>query len=276
MKVIVLGSGPAGLMSAQAVLDAMNDNMDGTLAMMIISRKQKSPLYGAQYLHQPIPRVTPPEGRRIAYHLRGEVDEYRRKVYGQMWDGTVSAEDLEASHMGWDIRATYDLLWDRWEDAIIDMEVDPVALTNLNVHHEPDLIINSIPRPALCHRGHLFGATEVWAAGDAPELGIRLPYQATPDAVVCNGESSPLWYRMSNVFGHTTVEWPGSTALVPVKTASKVRKPTSHDCDCWSDLPMLHVGRYGEWTKGVLSHTAYFKSYRKVDEMIGAASVAAE
>ena len=270
MKVIVLGSGPAGLMAAQGVLDAHNHNAAGDLQMMILSRKVKSPLYGAQYLHQPIPGVTPDKWHTVLYSLRGDADSYRRKVYGQMWGGTVSAQELDKSHAAWDIRATYDRLWALWEYSINDMNIDPVALTNLNIHNEPDLIVNSIPRPALCHRGHAFGATEVWAAGDAPALGIRLPYHATPDTITCNGEDYPAWYRMSNVFGHTTVEWPGSLPKVPVSTASRVQKPTSHECDCWSELPLLHVGRYGEWTKGVLSHTAYFNAYKRVDEMIGA------
>lgn len=272
MKVIVLGSGPAGLMAAQGVLDAHNRNMDGDLKIMILSRKVKSPLFGAQYLHAPIPGVTPEPWRTVAYHLLGDADDYRRKVYGQLWDGTVSAQDLDSAHAAWDIRATYDRLWVMWEHSIIDVNIDPVALTNINVMHEPDLIINSIPRPALCHRGHSFGATEVWAAGDAPELGIRLPYNSPPDTVTCNGEDNPSWYRMSNVFGHTTVEWPGSLKAVPVTTASRVKKPTSHDCDCWSDLPMMHVGRYGEWTKGVLSHTAYNKALTRCDNMLGARS----
>lgn len=277
MKIVVLGSGPAGLMAVQGVFDAHHENFDGNLQLMVLSRKEKSPLYGAQYLHQPIPRVTPPEGRGISYLLRGDPDDYRRKVYGQLWDGTVSAEDLDATHMGWDIRATYDRLWESWSGSITDMNIDPVALTNVNAMHEPDLIINSIPRPSLCHQGHAFGATEVWAAGDAPSLGIRLPYSSPPYSVICNGEDSPAWYRMSNVFGHTTVEWPGSLGNVPVSTASRVKKPTNHNCDCWSGLPMIHVGRYGEWSKGVLSHTAYFKAYKKVDEMmIGAGSAATE
>lgn len=281
MKVIVLGSGPAGLMAAQGIADALENCASedmippGGAEMSIISRKVKSPLYGAQYLHQPIPRMTPPEPRAISYQMRGSTDDYRRKVYGQMWDGTVSPEDLAGNHMGWDIRATYDALWERWEPIISDVDIDPIGLRNI-LTDDPDLIINSIPRPVLCHQGHSFGATEVWAAGDAPELGINLQYRCTPFSVVCNGDDNPSWYRMSNVFGRTTIEWPGSLKAVPVTTATRVQKPTQHQCDCWADAPMEHVGRYGEWSKGVLSHTAYFKAYKRIDELIGAASAAAE
>jgi hypothetical protein len=108
-------------------------------------------------------------------------------------------------------------------------------------------------------------------------MGIRLPYKCPTNMVVCNGEDNPAWYRMSNVFGHTTVEWPGSLAQVPVASAARVKKPTSHNCNCWAETsPMIHVGRYGAWEKGVLSHTAYFTAYRTVDEMIGGKGAAAK
>lgn len=289
---MVLGSGPAGLMAAQAVVDAHLDEWGGDpienlkriqdeelLGVAILSRKVKSPMYGAQYLHRPIPRVTPDEPVAVSYQMRGSSDDYRRKVYGRMWDGTVSPEDLEDEHQAWDIRATYDRLWALWETSITDTMVDPTLLASfINGDEPPDIIINSIPRPAVCHFGHSFGATDIWAAGSAPELGIRLPYQCPPNMVICNGDDSPSWYRMSNVFGRTTVEWPGELTNIPVNTGSRVKKPTRHDCDCWADspVPFTHVGRYGEWSKGVLSHTAYFKTYSKIQKMMGVESATAE
>jgi hypothetical protein len=278
MRVLVLGSGPAGLFAAQAAMDAHARNGESG-GVAVISVREKSPLYGAQYLHSPIPGVTPAEGRSIAYELRGTSSDYRRKVYGQAWDGNVSPEDLGGHHTGWDIRATYDKLWARWFENIMDDRIDPARLRHHLHNDQPHLVINSIPKPQLCYDpGHNFSATEVWAAGDAPALGITLPYRCMFDSVVCNGEEYPSWYRMSNVFGHTTVEWPGTLAQVPITTASRVKKPLSHNCDCWQSgsPPWLDVGRYGEWSKGVLSHTAYFRAYKRVDEMIGAASAAAE
>lgn len=276
MKVIVLGSGPAGLMAAQGVHDAHKMVDDDGLRISILSKQRISTLYGAQYLHQPIPSITPPTGATIDYRLTGTNDEYRRKVYGGGWDGKVSPEDLEGIHTGWDIRATYAELVRRWEPAIQDGVVDPTSLVNLiNSPEAPDLIINTIPRPQLCHAGHNFGATEIWAAGDAPDLGIRIPYQCPEFTVHCNGTGDQAWYRISNVFGHKTVEWPGWISMVPVRTAAKVKKPTRHDCICWSDspVPVMHVGRYGEWSKGVLSHTAYYNALGRTGEMLAQGSL---
>jgi hypothetical protein len=270
MNIVVLGSGPAGLMAAQGAADAAA-GAGQDLNIAIITAGGPSPLYGAQYLHEPIPGFTKPEEKvAVGYTLRGHVDDYRRKVYGNLWDGTVSPEDLSESHDGYDIRGTYRRLWEEWESAINIAHIDPFGMSRVfDDVRPPSLVINSIPRPVLCHAGHSFGATEVWAAGDAPELGISIPYTCPKNMVVCNGEDSPAWYRMSNIFGRTTVEWPGELKMVPVKTAAKVQKPTKHNCDCWSDSQMIHVGRYGEWSKGVLSHTAYVKAYAEVTKMVG-------
>lgn len=268
MKAIVLGCGPAGLMAVHGLRHACGD-FQRPLEVMAFSRMNKSALHGAQYLHEPIPFATPIHGRRIDYQLRGDPYSYRMKVYGRLWDGRVSPEDLHDPHPGWDIRATYDTLWSLYQKYIIHADVHPAVVGQILDQRKPDIIINSIPRDQLCHQGHTFGCTEVIAAGDAPALGIRVPFSCPDETVICNGEDNPSWYRMSRVFGHTTVEWPGAVGRVPVASAAKVRKPTYHNCDCWPELK--HVGRYGRWEKGVLSHTAYNDAYNMVKEYVQAA-----
>jgi hypothetical protein len=239
------------------------------LYLDIFSKKKRSPLYGAQYLHRPIPFVTDEDSITVTYTLRGSSDDYRRKVYGRMWTGTVSPEDLIGEHTAWDIRTTYKRLWDAYAPAVKDSTIEPASIGPLLEAY--DLVINSIPRPQLCTREHHFGATVITAAGDAPELGIRLSnlgYRCPENMVVCNGEEAPQWYRMSNVFGHMTIEWPDDD--VPVKSASRVRKPTDTNCDCWPAV--MHVGRYGSWSKGVLSHTAYFDTLDAVSQRLANAS----
>lgn len=267
MKVLVLGCGPAGLMAAHAVAGECA-RADVWCEVYVVSKKRKSQLFGCQYLHRPIPGVTPANGEHISYQLRGHADDYRLKVYGKKYVGSVSPEDLAGEHMGWDIRTTYDRLWAMWEDSIHERELHPNSLLQIIGEAHWDMIISSIPKPELCHQGHHFGATEIWAAGDAPELGVSVQsmYRCPDNMVICNGEESPVWYRMSRVFGHTTVEWPGDVNDVPIPTAARVQKPTQNDCNCWPDIK--HVGRYGSWTKGVLSHQAYFDARAHAEAVI--------
>ena len=48
----------------------------------------------------------------------------------------------------------------------------------------------------------------------------------------------------------------------PLEGVAAVRKPLTTDCNCHPDW--LHVGRYGRWTKGVLSHDAYFATMARL------------
>lgn len=255
MKVAVFGCGPAGLMAAHAASLSKAE-------VTIFSRGEPSPLYGAQYLHDSIPG-TPSEmepGTKVEYMLDGDVDGYRRKVYGRLWDGVVSPEDLVGEHWAWDIRATYRFLWEKYKHLITPVEVEPFMLGQAVDGN--DVVFNSIPRDVLCVKDHSFGHTNIVAAGDAPALGIRLPFSCPNNQVICNGKDSPTWYRMSRVFGHTTVEWPGSIGRVPITTAATVKKPTKTNCDCWPGVK--HIGRYGRWEKGVLSHTAFWDAWEAV------------
>jgi hypothetical protein len=105
---------------------------------------------------------------------------------------------------------------------------------------------------------HRFESETVWAVGDAPERGIFCPVTVPSWTVQCNGEENPRWYRASNVFGYKTCEWPGEKAP-PVQDIAKVEKPISTTCDCWLDGNYLRLGRFGTWTKGVLSHEGYYQ-----------------
>ena len=254
MKVVILGCGPAGLMAAHGAIAG------GADIVQILSKRRKSELFGAQYLHAPIPNAPLQDHVRITYTLDGNAADYRHKVYGPQWDGSVSPEDLIEPHSAWDIRATYDWLWETYQRYIADIDL---AASDIGVLAESsDVVISTVPRPALCVRGHTFGSADVWAAGDAPERGIRIPYACDENTVRCNAEPVPLWYRLSNVFGYHTVEWPalGDTRM-PI-AASLVRKPTFHNCDCHPTV--VHAGRYGRWEKGILSHTAYYDALNAV------------
>lgn len=257
-KVAVLGCGPAGLMAAHALYTH-------GAPVKVFSRKQKSTMYGAQFLHRPIPDMTPRDSTAsIEYMLRGTAEGYRSKVYGPHWDGTVSPEDFTGMVRAWDIRATYDALWDKYENFITDVVIHAGVIRSLMDNGWS--IVNSIPKPALCYQDHDFASTEIIAAGDAPDIGIDIGkmYRCIDDTVICDGTADVAWYRLSRIYGHTTVEWPGGISRVPVVTASRVKKPLQHWCNCWPD--MIDVGRYGTWHKGVLSHDGYFKMIAMMED----------
>lgn len=248
MRALILGAGPAGLLAAHALASKNHD-------IVIVSRKRKSELFGAQYLHRAIPGIAYGPGEPVSYRLHGTADGYRSKVYGPGATLGVSPEELGADHLAWNIRSAYAMLWERYREFIQDEYLDAAGLRLLIGRLHPELVVSSIPAPVLCDQGHSFTSQKVWAIGDAPERGVYCPVKNIPAmTVVCNGEVNPGWYRASYVYGYRTAEWSWNSP--PSRwQAAEVVKPLSNDCDCWPGV--LRVGRYGAWTKGVLSHTAY-------------------
>jgi hypothetical protein len=249
----ILGCGPAGLFAAASAEAA-------GLSVRIYSKARPSRMFGAQYLHAPIPGLT--EERDcfdLEYVLRGTVDGYRAKVYGPGSNAETSPERLLGFHRAWNIRTAYERAWERYENLVEHAELRPEAVEALAQtarSAKRTLVISSLPAPVLCLRRdlHRFEVAEIWAMGDAPEMGQYAPVTVTPETVVCNGEDSPRWYRAANILGHRSVEWP-SGQKPPVNGVAKVQKPLWTNCDCQPGV--IRVGRYGTWTKGILSHQAY-------------------
>lgn len=256
-SVAILGCGPAGLLVAHAASQCGWD-------FQIFSKKQKSQLHGAQYLHQPIPYLECGRPRVIRYQLRGSAEQYRLKVYGPDWDGTVSPEDFWEAHYGWDLRLAYSDLWIEYEQQIHD-----VNLTRWNGHASMwgayDLVISTVPRTIWDEDRTHFESTKIFAVGDAEMPHVEPPYRPEPFSVICEGSPKVPWYRVSNIFGYCTIEWPWDNydygfKPSPHPRAVAVTKPLRYTGDAASDI--VHLGRYGAWQKGVLTSDVFFEAIK--------------
>lgn len=266
-RVGILGCGPAGLAAAHAAARMGYEPI-------VFSRKVKSTLYGSQYLHQPIPGITQSGAVNVTYRLDGgSYEDYQRKVYGRTVPPSSEpdqenefAQTGRVTRHAWDIRQTYDDLWDRYSPYVQDLEFGRFRDTSYVLHGMGRMVkvYSTIPRPLLClyPHTHRFHYAEAWAAGEAPDLGIVLlrddPGAPTfyPYHIVFHAGPDVPYYRSHNVFGHRTIEWPyahGKPADYP--TASVVKKPLGTDCDCWPQITKL--GRYGAWDKSQLVNHAY-------------------
>lgn len=264
----VFGAGPAGLLAAYAAKEAGYDvQVFSAPSKDSHGQVAKSLLFGCQYLHRPIPEVTASAGKAVAYALQGSVEDYRRKVYGDQWEGRVSPDEYgpETGHYAWNLRQAYDRLWD-WAqsmDMLVSCRLTPEAAHPLYADQSLT-IISTIPALAMCRHpeDHKFLTQDIWAMGetdhDLDSDDRALPYRAPDMSVVCNGEDAPRWYRAATVFGYSTLEWPQG-AKPPITGVAAVRKPLSTDCDCYTQASRWYrAGRYGRWTKGVLVDTAYY------------------
>lgn len=261
MSVVIFGCGPSGLLAAHAAALHREE-------FYIVSVKRPSQLFGCQYLHDAIPglRSTRMAPVMVDYQLRGTPEEYAEKVYGPEAAGLrVSPSVLLGKHPAWDIRSTYQELWDLYHLRIIDEKVVPEEVPAIMNYFWADRYITTIPAPSLCSNpGHSFRSTTSWAVGDAPELGQEAPSSAPEFTVVCDGTKDVGYYRDSNVFGYATVEWPGWRSKPPIRGVVPFEKPLRTTCDCWPEI--RRVGRYGKWEKGVLAHHAFEEAMRIIEE----------
>jgi hypothetical protein len=269
-KVAVLGCGPAGLLAAHgAALCGHN--------VTIFSKKQKSPMQGAQYMHIEIPDIRLPEPGIINYTLVGSVENYRKKVYKSGdTDITVSPQQYQGVHKCWDLRLTYAMLWGRWSRSIVDHVITHESLTKIVSRY--DFVFSTIPAQSLClHQyangpGHEFSYVPVWIdnmwSGPLPQEDPEL--WVGNNLVICNGLNVNKgsrgslartgWYRTSHIYHHTNTEWTSPDFIPddrshPPGRIWRVRKPIGTNCDCWPTI--IRAGRYGKWTKGVLTHQAF-------------------
>lgn len=243
-------------MAAHAAAITNND-------VVIVSKKRKSYMRGAQYLHMPIPM----HSRNpfvVKYMLEGTADGYRNKVYGPDPRIQVSPESLVGEHFAWDIREAYDGLWRAYNSYIQDTEINPTNLEHAITLLSPDLVISSIPAPAICKNpNHLFHQQNVWAT----EMCRYGETTGEDNIVVCSGRPDDPWYRTSRIHGWENTEY--SDGSEPPLSADKIHsvvKPISHNCDCWPDI--VRVGRYGTWTKGILSHSAFYDTARLLESKV--------
>jgi hypothetical protein len=268
LKIAILGCGPAGLLIAHAA------RLSGHQPI-IFSKKQISPMRGAQYQHVPIPGLPQLKPQLLRYTLLGSMNAYRERVYGARDpDIRVSPEDFDGVQKIWDLRHTYRLLWNSLHASIIDRRVSSHLISNLLGAF--DHVFSTIPAPLLCElqnipgeiavRDHDFKFVNAWidSCWQGPLPGEDDLWRDVQHLVVCNG--LPLnnyrninWYRTSHIFNNVNTEWSTLDGMpdnykVPGKLAS-IRKPVSNTCTCWPTV--IRAGRYGSWTKGVLTHNAF-------------------
>jgi hypothetical protein len=246
-KVLVLGCGPAGLMVAHALTKA------GVTFEIMAPFAKPSYISGAQYLHSYVPGLGL-RGReeKLAYVRIGTEEGYARKIYGDaIPPSATSWSRFPDAVEAWPLRAAYDALWDRYHSHIIEERISWGLLLDLLPLY--GAVFSTAPLTELVPRGllHIFQYQDVWITpGDFQD-------EATPyNTIVYNGTVDDSWYRRSNIFGHTSIEFPAEPNDVTLGEVKRIRKPLAYTGP--DPIPQIYkFGRYGTWQKKVLVDDAY-------------------
>jgi len=249
MVVGIFGCGPAGLFAAQAAQMLGHD-------VVIVSRKIKSNIYGAQYLHKPIPGLSVPASKGIVKTFRlGTAEGYATRVYG---DGKrrTSYDIAQDEREAWDLRATYDVAWEKFQAQINHQLLDGDAV--IQYQAICDKVISTVPLWVICMRPdiHMFNSVSIMVTRRMEYTGLTTYFGHESNGVVYNGTNYGNWYRTSHVFGHSSTEAIASAEFLKEnRDAEPGFKIISSNCDCHPGI--TRAGRMGRWQAGVLTHHAF-------------------
>jgi hypothetical protein len=253
LKVAVLGCGPAGLIAAHSAVTMGHE-------VTVLSRKRRSPMFGAMYLHEPIPMISPlkPE-MYIDVHKTGTRQGYAEKVYGDP-EAPVSWDIFkEGETPGWDLKAAYAELWERYSDLIEDVQFTPESVSKLS--REFDRVFTTIPATATClDWRHEFKKVTIDV--------VHGPTGNEQNIMWYNGSifhDSPAWYRYSRINRYESWEFGDGQIPANIPTeiliksvrVSRGMKPLTTTCDCHPDI--IRLGRFGKWDKHAFTHHAYLE-----------------
>lgn len=244
MKVAVLGSGPAGLLATHAC------KLHGH-EVTVYSKKEPSPMGGAQYLHRDIPGVSGLRKGMITYLKMGTSMGYASKVYGDRNAPTSWEHFKDGEHGAYSLKDLYTRLWQFYSGIIRHGTLYPDNIEMLCAAY--DLVFSTIPAERLCEDWdrHKFNSREIAL--------IRQPVLRANNTVLYSGRPEDKWYRTSVIFGQPWTEFPIDAVDRYVADVAYGIKPLDTDCTCHigTHPNFFRLGRFGQWKKGVLTHHAY-------------------
>jgi len=254
MNVAVLGCGPAGLLAAYAAEELGHQ-------VTILSRKQKSEMFGAMYLHEPIPGLCDDEPEfQVQVTKIGSRAGYANNVYGDP-GADVSWDKFEDGLTpAWSLSSLYRYLWSVYEDKIVDVTLGPTVVRDLAKEYERTF--SSIPARLLCENWHhSFTSAHIWVIHGHVKAtsGNMMVYNGLPYSGL------PSWYRYSLIQGYQSWEFSSrhtqatltARSVLDHLTLTEGWKPLLTNCDCHPEI--TRIGRFGKWDKHVFTHHSYFE-----------------
>jgi len=239
-SIAIVGCGPSGLLAAHAV------HKLGVMPVIYATEKKPSRLWGAMYLHESIEGLTNERPDALITILKdGTAEGYAKKVYGDA-DHPVSWHHFsEGDSPMWSLRVAYERLWMMYKNRIRSREINHIGLHELT--QEFSAVICTAPKPRFCLQPdkHLFTSQPIW-------IRVVNNKYLEGNLMAYNGREEIPWYRMSHIDNILSFEY---AAKPPFQGLLEGKKPIENNCDCWPTV--LWTGRFGSWTKGVLTHHVF-------------------
>lgn len=262
-RVLILGGGPSGLMSAWA---AMKNGWE----VVLFDRHRpasRGANHGVFVLHDPLDIPSLPEvflettvmGIPATVDSREYAKHYSRKVYGNDTTPNSVVKYMNGKRVWNPVNAmsfAIDLLSVERASFFVEGELTKgmEQVNQLARNVEADAIISTVPLSLFAPEAP---SEKVWVySGEAPAHEAFMLYNLDPRVP---------WYRCSAVFGKFVMEYvpgyipfanPGCTEVTKVLPWSP-RVDAMRQLALAANRPILFTGRFGAWDKDVLVDTTY-------------------
>jgi hypothetical protein len=192
----------------------------------------------------------------LTYRVRGSGEEYQKKVYGESSVPFVSIKNVTDGKEvpAWNLRQIYERLWDVYGKLVVETEISPEFMEKMSAGHPFDVIFSSVPLSAICRATIDMDVQHSFRSQPVRIHNAALWEDMPNNTIVYDGTEEHSYYRMSKIFGVGSTEW-GATAPLPPVSTKTVSKPIATNCNCFPWVQ--RIGRFGAWTKGVLTMHAF-------------------
>lgn len=253
MNVCIIGSGPAGLMAAQACLDL------GVTYKVLSMRVEPSKIAGTQHMQWlPPSLISRLPMREMLFMKHGEEGIYAEKSFGHPDAPSGWSKIPVGTVPTWSMRGANELLWSIHEERVEEAEIKPDYLPVMVERFQ--LVVLAAPLLAFCLRPdqHSFRRRITWMVSRDSGVPER------PDLVVYNGDPESSFYRFGITDGIENFEMGEEDYIRACKNGGpplgltdwrKVVRPLNNNCRCHPSV--IRAGRMGRWRFGVLAHEAY-------------------
>lgn len=250
MKVGILGTGIAGFVAAHAVAQFDPD------ATIVMYGPNRAPIQtGARFFEREIPGLDT-VNRMCRVESIGDFDDYKTKIGNPISKYFKPRPDFLAFNY-WE---AYQELWKIYNSTVIQLEPD-YELIHGNTWDDFDYLFNTAARPNFYPKEdhQMFAATRHWRIDDSDD-GPRNPYvvgyaKHGLNKMIFDGSPSSSWFRITQLFGLMSVEWPFNkkppitgTYLEILPLGVPKELGLRHVTPNWRGTKALaHVGAVAQW-----------------------------
>lgn len=248
MKVVILGSGLAGLLAAKAAEDCGVD-----FEILTASKTSPPSFPGFTFLHDNCGLPLVPEF--VVVQRIGSPKIYKEKrgyppKVSTSWGGVN--EEFTGT-LGYNPYEAFTLLCGKYSGKMKELFVTRGILEDLTNHC--DLVISSLPLNQLCPEGE-FETVYGWLKREEGHSPSKI------NTAIYSGSYEDKWSRRSSMWGEVWSEYGHF-----VEGGLRVEKPISCKGIELNEKILL-VGRKGTWDKREMAHHSYYKTYGRIKELL--------